>query len=81
MKNKVFPGFEEAVADIADGSTIMVFAWGPGRACAESLLRALYRKGTKDLTVISHNFIPFLRRGYVFDAEKERASGYILFNQ
>lgn len=56
MKNKIFSGFEEAVADIPDGARIMVFHWGMGKACAQNLLRALHEKGTKDLTVISHNF-------------------------
>lgn len=46
--------FEEAVADIFDGATIMVGGFG---LCGipENLIKALAEKGTKDLTVISNN--------------------------
>ncbi|MFC2052416.1 CoA transferase subunit A [Chloroflexota bacterium] len=58
MKNKIFPNFEEAVADINDGASLMVFHWSLGRSTPQNLIRALYEKGTKDLTLICHNFIP-----------------------
>jgi 3-oxoacid CoA-transferase subunit A len=52
--NKVFANAEEAIADIQDGASIMVGGFG---LCGipENLIRALHRKGTKNLTVISNN--------------------------
>ncbi len=58
MKNKIFPTFEEAIADIHDGASIMMFHWGLGRSVPQNLIRALYEKVTRDLTIISHNFTP-----------------------
>ncbi|MFC1966203.1 CoA transferase subunit A [Chloroflexota bacterium] len=58
MKNKIFPTFEEAIADIHDGASIMMFHWSLGRSTPQNLIRALYEKGAKDLTIISHNFTP-----------------------
>ena len=67
MRNKIFSTFEEAVADIPDGASIMMFHWSLGRSTPRNLIRALCEKGTKDLTVISHNFIPSRLGNYVFD--------------
>jgi len=55
--NKIFDSFDEAVADIPDGAVIAVECWGYP-ATAHNLIAALKRKGTKDLTVITHTFIP-----------------------
>ena len=54
MRNKVVSSFDEAVADIPDGATIMVpgFA-GPGMP--RNLLAALLRQGAKELTGISNH--------------------------
>ena len=52
--NKVFASADEAVADIGDGATIMVGGFG---LCGipENLIRALVKKGVKNLNTISNN--------------------------
>jgi 3-oxoacid CoA-transferase subunit A len=57
MINKILENFDEAVADIPDGATIAVECWGYP-ATPHNLIAALKRKGTKDLTIITHTFIP-----------------------
>ncbi|UII54722.1 CoA transferase subunit A [Cytobacillus spongiae] len=51
---KICTSFQEAVADIQDGATLMVGGFG---LCGipENLILALVEKGVKDLTVISNN--------------------------
>jgi 3-oxoacid CoA-transferase subunit A len=52
--NKVVASADEAIRDIPDGATIMIGGFG---LCGipENLIRALIRKGSKDLTTISNN--------------------------
>ena len=52
--NKVVSNADEAVRDIQDGATIMVGGFG---LCGipENLIRALVKKGVKNLTTISNN--------------------------
>jgi 3-oxoacid CoA-transferase subunit A len=52
--HKVVAGAEEAIQDVFDGATIMVGGFG---LCGmpENLIRALARKGVKNLTTISNN--------------------------
>lgn len=52
--NKVVAGPDEAIKDIFDGATIMIGGFG---LCGipENLVRALVRKGVKNLTTISNN--------------------------
>jgi len=52
--NKVVASADEAIRDIPDGATLMVGGFG---LCGipETLIKALQRKGTKDLTVMSNN--------------------------
>jgi len=52
--NKVFASAEEAIADINDGATIMVGGFG---LCGipENLIRAMVKKGVKNLNTISNN--------------------------
>ena len=54
MRNKVMASFDEAVADIPDGMTIMIpgFA-GPGTP--RNLIAALLRQGAKGITAISNH--------------------------
>src|SRR5258708_20518527 len=52
--NKVVASVEEAIQDVVEGASIMVGGFG---LCGmpENLIRALARKGTKNLTTISNN--------------------------
>ena len=52
--NKVVASADEAIADINDGATIMVGGFG---LCGipENLIRAMVKKGVKNLTTISNN--------------------------
>jgi 3-oxoacid CoA-transferase subunit A len=52
--NKVFQSADEAIADMFDGATLMVGGFG---LCGvpENLIRALARKGTKNLHTVSNN--------------------------
>src|SRR6202790_240796 len=52
--NKVVGNAEEAIRDVLDGATIMIGGFG---LCGmpENLIRALVRKGTRNLHTISNN--------------------------
>jgi 3-oxoacid CoA-transferase subunit A len=52
--NKVFPSAEAAIFDIEDGASILCGGFG---LCGnpENLIRALHKKGVKNLTIISNN--------------------------
>lgn len=52
--NKVVTSADEAIRDLADGAVIMIGGFG---LCGmpENLIRALARKGTRNLTTISNN--------------------------
>ena len=52
--NKVVANADEAIRDVFDGATIMIGGFG---LCGipENLVRALVRKGVKNLTTISNN--------------------------
>src|SRR2546425_11601788 len=52
--NKVVANADEAIRDVSDGATIMIGGFG---LCGmpENLIRALVRKGSKNLTTISNN--------------------------
>lgn len=53
MKNKIYATFDEAVADLRDGSTIMFGGFG-GVGAPQNLIAALHRLGAKHLTGISN---------------------------
>ena len=57
MRNKVFSSFDEAVADIPDGASIVSECWGV-TAMPQNLVAALAKQGAKNLTLITHNFLP-----------------------
>src|SRR5690242_3376492 len=52
--DKTHPSAEAAVADIPEGATVMVGGFG---LCGnpENLIKALHRRGTRGLTIISNN--------------------------
>ncbi len=54
MKQKVYPSFEAAVADIPDGATFMAPGFG-NVGVPRNLLLALHQQGAKGLTGISNN--------------------------
>ena len=54
MINKIYPNTAEAVADIQDGSVVMVGGFGDA-GIPENLLRALTKQGAKNLTAISNS--------------------------
>ncbi len=54
MKSKVYQTFDQAVADIPDGVTIM-FPGFSGIGVPRNLIAALHRQGAKGLTGISNN--------------------------
>jgi 3-oxoacid CoA-transferase A subunit len=54
MKNKVYASVDEIVADVPDGASILFGGFG-GAGFPNNLIRALARKGTRNLTAISNN--------------------------
>ena len=54
MINKIVPSLEAAVADIRDGSTILIGGCG-GAGMPSALMSALIAQGAKDLTVVNNN--------------------------
>jgi 3-oxoacid CoA-transferase A subunit len=54
MRNKIYQTFDEAVADVPDGSVFMSPGFG-GVGLPRNLLAALNRQGAKNLTGISNN--------------------------
>ncbi len=54
MINKIVPSLEAAVADIRDGSTILIGGFG-GAGMPSALMSALIAQGAKDLTVVNNN--------------------------
>ena len=54
MQNKIYQTFDEAVADMPDGSVFMSPGFG-GVGLPRNLLAAVHRQGAKNLTGISNN--------------------------
>ena len=53
MSGKVYESFDDAVADIPDGASIMLSGFG-GPGTARNLIAALLRQGAKELTLIAN---------------------------
>lgn len=54
MINKIHPTLQDAVAGIADGSTILISGFG-GAGLPSELIDALFEQGATDLTIASNN--------------------------
>ena len=54
MIDKIVPSLEAALADVKDGSTILVGGFG-GSGIPEELIDALIAQGARDLTVVNNN--------------------------
>lgn len=54
MINKVLGSFQEAVADVFDGAVILFGGFGPANGTPSYLIRALFEKGTKNLTIVAN---------------------------
>lgn len=67
---KIFPSFQSAVADITDGSTVMIGGFGGPAGMPQNLIRALRDQGAKDLTVI-HNTGGFGLSGIGYAAPRD----------
>ncbi len=52
--NKILASFDEAVADVPDGSVILIGGFGPADGCPSHLIRALARQGAKNLTLVAN---------------------------
>ena len=50
--NKIVSDFDEAVADIEDGATILIGGWGIAVSGPSLLIEAVGRKGVKNLTMV-----------------------------
>jgi 3-oxoadipate CoA-transferase alpha subunit len=71
MKNKVWNTFDEAVADVPDGASIMIGGFSaPGVPL--NLVAALVRQGARDLTVITNHPESQLSAGALVDARQVR---------
>ncbi len=54
MINKIVGSFDEAVADMADGSTVMIGGFGGPAECPSYLIAAVARKEVKELTIVGN---------------------------
>src|SRR5437016_12631379 len=54
MIDKIVPSVEAALADVRDGSTILVGGFG-GAGVPEELIDALIAQGARDLTIVNNN--------------------------
>ena len=57
MKNKIRDSFDDAVSDVTDDASIMMFCWVIA-GTPQNLIKATRKKGVKNLTLITHNFMP-----------------------
>lgn len=53
--NKIFKTLDEAIADIPDGATIMIGGFGHSIDKPQNLIKALKKRGVKNLTIICNS--------------------------
>jgi 3-oxoadipate CoA-transferase alpha subunit len=53
--NKIVSGFDEAVSDVFDGATVLIGGFGPADGIPSYLIKALARKGVRELTVVANH--------------------------
>jgi len=54
MIDKIVRSFDEAVADMTDGSIVLIGGFGGPAECPSYLIAAVARKGVKDLTIVGN---------------------------
>jgi acyl CoA:acetate/3-ketoacid CoA transferase alpha subunit len=54
MINKIVGSFDEAVADMADGATVLIGSFGGPAECPGYLIAAVARKEVKNLTIVGN---------------------------
>jgi 3-oxoadipate CoA-transferase alpha subunit len=54
MINKLYESFDKAVADVCDGAVILLGGFGPADGTPSYLIRALARRGVKNLTLVGN---------------------------
>jgi len=54
MINKLYDSFDKAVADVSDGAIILLGGFTPSAGTPSALIRAIYRKGIKNLTIVAN---------------------------
>jgi 3-oxoacid CoA-transferase A subunit len=74
--NKVVGSFDEAVADMQDGSLLHIGGFGGPAECPSYLVAAVARRGAKDLTITGNN--PGFATS-MLDMMKQRMSGMLRY--
>jgi 3-oxoacid CoA-transferase len=70
--DKIVASPEQAIADVADGSTIAIAGFSVGHRFANSLIIALREKGTKNLTLVCNSLgDPGATRGQILAENKQ----------
>lgn len=52
--NKIVESFDAAVADVFDGAVILIGGFGPANGTPSNLIRALVKKGSRNLTIVAN---------------------------
>ncbi len=55
MIDKTVASFDEAVADVQDGSMLLIGGFGSAGGCPSNLIKAVARRGVRDLTVVGNS--------------------------
>ena len=52
--NKFYDSFDKVVADVSDGAVILIGGFTPGVGVPSALIRAVHKKGVKNLTIVAN---------------------------